>query len=132
VVETGDNRGLPFVIVDKKATKVFVFDAHGALLGATDALLGLALGSDSAPRIKERKLSQILPRERTTPAGRFVASLGHALGKRDVLWVDYDTAFALRHVLAVNSSERQLERLAGTSPLDHQIAYACINVPPGL
>lgn len=131
MVKTGDNRGLPFVIVDKKATKVFVFDAHGALLRATDALLGLARGDDSALGTGERKLSQILPRERTTPAGCFVASLGHALGKQDELWVNYDTALALHRSLAANSSERRLERLAATSPLDHRITYGCSNVPAG-
>lgn len=60
-----------------------------------------------------------------------MASLGHALGKQDVLWVDYDTALALHRLLAANSSERRLERLAATSPLDHQITYGCINVPAG-
>ena len=29
VVDSGDNRGMPFVIVDKTDAKVFVFDAHG-------------------------------------------------------------------------------------------------------
>ena len=39
VATSGDNRGLPFVIVDKIDAKVFVFDATGALLGAAPALL---------------------------------------------------------------------------------------------
>ena len=129
VVETSDNRSLPFVIVDKKAANVFVFDGRGQLLGATSALLGLARGDDSAPGIGNRKLSDIRPAERTTPAGRFVASLGHDLGEQDVLWVDYNAALALHRVLAANTNEHRLQRLATTSPLDHRITFGCINVP---
>ncbi len=43
-LDTRDNRGSPFVIVDKKNAKVFVFAGKGRLLGATQALLGSALG----------------------------------------------------------------------------------------
>lgn len=129
VMTTGDNGGQPFVIVDKRATEVFVFDGHGTLLGETSALIGSARGDDSSPGIGERKLSQIRPDERTTPAGRFVASLGQSLGKDDVLWVDYTTALALHRVLAVDSREHRLQRLASVSPLDHRITFGCINVP---
>jgi hypothetical protein len=129
VLKTHDNRGMPFVIVDKKDARVLVFNSRGRLLGATGALLGLARGDDSVPGIGERKLSDIRPQERTTPAGRFVASLGHGLGKQDILWVDYTTALALHRVLATNSNERRLERLATASPLDHRITFGCINVP---
>lgn len=129
VLKTGDNRGMPFVIVDKKDARVLVFDSRGRLLGGASALLGLARGDDSAPGIGDRKLSQIRPQERTTPAGRFVASLGHGLGKQDILWVDYQTALALHRVLATSSKEHRLERLATASPLDHRITFGCINVP---
>ncbi|MEI9963478.1 MAG: L,D-transpeptidase [Caulobacteraceae bacterium] len=129
VVATGDNRAMPFVIVDKKATEVFVFDARGRILGATSALLGLARGDDTAPGVGDRKLADIRPDERTTPAGRFVASLGRDLGPQDVLWVDYGSALALHRVLAANSREHRLERLAAPSPLDRRITFGCINVP---
>jgi len=128
-VDMGDNRGSPFVIVDKKNTKVFVFDGRGHLLGATPALLGLARGDDSAPGIGDRELSRIRPEERTTPAGRFVASLGRSLGPQDVLWVDYAAAISLHRVLAANTREHRLERLAAASPLSHRITFGCINVP---
>jgi hypothetical protein len=129
VAATGDNHGMPFVIVDKKAAEVFVFDGHGQPLGATPVLLGLARGDDSAPGIGDRKLSDIRPDERTTPAGRFVASLGYGLGKQDILWVDYKTALALHRVLGAHSREHRLERLAAASPLDRRITFGCINVP---
>ena len=129
VLATGDNRGLPFLVVDKQSTAVFVFDGRGKRLGDTQALLGSARGDDSAPGIGDRKLQDIRPEERTTPAGRFVASLGHSLGKDDVLWVDYRLALALHRVLAVNSREHRLQRLSSVSPLDHRITFGCINVP---
>ncbi|MDP2406166.1 MAG: hypothetical protein Q8M50_07915, partial [Hydrogenophaga sp.] len=47
VVDSGDNRNKPFVIVDKREAKVFVFDAQGKLSGASSALLGLAIGDHS-------------------------------------------------------------------------------------
>lgn len=129
VARTGDNRGMPFVIVDKGDTRVFVFDGQGRLLGATSALLGLARGDDSAAGIGQRKLADIPPEQRTTPAGRFVASLGRGLPDKDLLWVDYDTALAIHRVLAANTAEHRLQRLASASPLSHRITFGCINVP---
>jgi hypothetical protein len=129
VLAAGDNRGRPFAIVDKKKAKVFVFDAQGRLIGATPALLGLARGDDSAPGVGDRPLSQIPPKDRTTPAGRFPAVLGHALGPNDVLWVDYGAALSLHRVLAAGSREHRLERLAATEPGDPRITFGCINVP---
>jgi len=128
VTATGDNHGMPFVVVDKKAAMVFVFDARGALVGDSSVLLGLARGDDSAPGIGDKKLSEIRPEERTTPAGRFVASLGYGLGKQDILWVDYDTSLALHRVSSVSTKEGRL-RMVSTSPLDRRITFGCINVP---
>ena len=90
VVDSGDNSGMPFVIVDKIDAKVFVFYTDGRLRGAAPVLLGLAQGDDSIPGIGDRKLSDIRPEERTTPAGRFVAALGYNYNGKDVLWVDYN------------------------------------------
>jgi hypothetical protein len=129
VVDSGDNRGLPFVIVEKKDAEVFVFDARGQILGAAPALVGLTPGDDSVPGIGDRPLADIHPEERTTPAGRFVASLGHDLGKLDVLWVDYADAISLHRVITTNPKERRLQRLATLTPLDNRISYGCINVP---
>lgn len=129
VVDSGDNRGMSFVIVDKKDAKVFVFDAEGRLRGAAPALLGLGRGDDSIPGIGDRKLSDIRPEERTTPAGRFMASLGINYGGKDVLWVDYDLAVSLHRVITTNPKERRLQRLATPTPLDNRISFGCINVP---
>jgi hypothetical protein len=129
VVASGDNHGLPFVIIDKVNAKVFVFDPPGRLRGAARALLGLARGDDSVPGIGSRKLSGIRPEERTTPAGRFVASLGNDLGEKDVLWVDYDAAISLHRVIKGDPGDHRLLRLGTKSSLDKRISYGCINVP---
>ena len=128
VVDSGDNHGLPFVILSKKEARVFVFHADGGLRGAASVLLGLATGDDTAPAIGSRKLSKIRPEERTTPAGRFVAELGHNLLGAVILWVDYDSAISLHRVITSNLKEHRAERLATPSPLDKRITYGCINV----
>jgi len=127
-IASGDNQGMPFLIIDKVNAKVFVFDAQGILSGAAPALLGLARGDDSTPGIGERKLSTIRPEERTTPAGRFVASLGQDLHGVEMLWIDYDTAISLHRVLNV-AGERRAQRLESPTPSDNRISYGCINVP---
>ena len=129
VIHSGDNHGMPFLVVDKMDARVFAFEADGRLLGSARALLGLARGDDSIPDIGERKLSDIRPEERTTPAGRFVASLGYNFYGKDVLWVDYDLAISLHRVVTSNPAERRLQRLATPSSLDKRISYGCINVP---
>ena len=129
VVDSGDNRSMPFVIVDKTAAKVFVFYADGRLRGVTPALFGQARGDDSVPGIGNRKISSIRREERTTPAGRFVSTLDRNLRGEDILWVDYDAAISMHRVHTNNPKDRRLQRLATPTPLDNRISYGCINVP---
>jgi hypothetical protein len=129
IVDSGDNLSMPFAIVDKVDAKVFVFDARGKLHGAAAALLGLALGDDSVPGIGTRAMSSILPAERTTPAGRFVASLDRNAHGKVILWVDYDDAISMHAVIKGTLQERRAQRLASPSTLDNRISYGCINVP---
>ena len=129
VVDSANNTRLPFVIVDKIQAKVFVFDALGQLRGSASALVGAAVGDDSVPGIGQRKLSSIRPHERTTAAGRFVASLDRDLHGKELLWVDYDTALSLHPVVKGLPSEHRAERLASPSPLDKRVSFGCINVP---
>lgn len=129
VIRAADNQNLPFAIVDKKDAKVFVFDAHGHLLGSAPALLGIALGDDSVPGIGDRELSSIRTEEKTTPAGRFVAVMGGNMRGEDVLWVDYAGAVSMHRVLTTNPEERRLQRLASPTARDKRISFGCINVP---
>jgi hypothetical protein len=129
VLDSGDNGGMPFVVIDKVDAKVFVFDALGQLRGAAPALLGLAIGDEAVPGIGQRKLSTIRPEERTTSAGRFVAAQDRNLQGKDILWIDYDSAISLHPVVTGTAKERRAERLASPSPLDNRVSYGCINVP---
>lgn len=128
-VDSGDHKAMPFVIVDKIVGRVFVFDPQGRLQGAAPALLGLAQGDDSVPGIGSRKMSTIRPEERTTPAGRFVATLERSLKGDEILWIDYEAAIALHRVIATAPKERRLQRLDSRTASDRRITYGCINVP---
>ena len=127
--ESGDNRGLPYVVIDKVAARVFVYGADGALIGSTPALLGFAHGDNSTPGVGDRELSDIAPEDRTTPAGRFLAGYGPAVGGEKVFWVDYETAISLHPVINTNRKERRPERLRSPTAADNRITFGCINVP---
>jgi len=126
---SGDHRQLAVVVVDKKDAKVYVFSPDGQLKGATPALMGSAIGDHTVPGIGNKPIAQVLPAERTTPAGRFVAEPGTNASGEDVVWVDYDAAVSMHRVRANVKSERRLERLASSTPKDNRISYGCINLP---
>lgn len=129
IVESANNQGQPFAILDKTQAKLFVFQPQGQLRAASPVLLGGARGDDSVPGIGKRKIADILPEERTTPAGRFVIEAGRNANGEDVFWVDYEAAVSMHRVRATNPKERRLERLATPTPADNRISYGCINVP---
>ena len=129
VLATNDHHGLPFVVVDKVAAQVLVFQADGRMVGQTPALLGMAEGDDAVPGIGNRSLASIRPHERTTPAGRFVAHWGRNLKGTEILWVDYEGAVSLHAVVRGVPAERRAQRLSSPSPLDNRISFGCINVP---
>ena len=129
VLQSDDNKGLPFAVIDKKNARVTVLTASGQARGSSPVLLGLARGDDSVPGIGERKMADIRPEERTTPAGRFLAEHGRNANGEDILWVDYDAAVSMHRVRANNKVERRLERLATPSAAENRISYGCINVP---
>ncbi len=106
-----------------------LFDAAGKPRGSSPILLGLAVGDDSVPGIGERKMSDILPAERTTPAGRFVSEPGRNLQGEDIVWIDYDAAVSMHRVRTSNKADRRLQRLATPTVADNRISYGCVNVP---
>lgn len=130
VTASRDNHALPFVIIDKVNAKVFAFDGAGVLRGAAPALLGMARDDASVPGIGQRKLATITPAERTTPAGRFQASLGRDF-EQDILWIDYEAALSLHRVIVGRRVDNRAGRLASPTPSDNRISYGCVNVPPG-
>ena len=123
---THNNDGRTFAIIDKKAALLHVFDASGQALGSSPVLLGRGVGDDSIPGIGERKLSTILPNERTTPAGRFVSEPGVNLQGEDIVWIDYGAAVSMHRVRNANKADR---RLATPTTADNRISYGCVNVP---
>jgi hypothetical protein len=128
-VVTGDNEAGPFAVVDKQRARVFIFRADGTLLASSPVLLGLAHGDASVPGIGDRKMSEIRPEERTTPAGRFASEPGRNVEGEDIVWVDYDAAVSMHRVRPTVKAERRLERLATPTAADNRITYGCINVP---
>ena len=131
VVDSGDQHGMPFALIDKAAARLHLFDATGALRASSPVLLGLARGDHSVPGIGERNMSDIRPDERTTPAGRFVSEPGQNLRGEDIVWIEYDTAVSLHRVRAHNKAERRLQRLSSVTVADNRISYGCVNVPAG-
>ena len=134
VVDAGDNHAgndvlLPFVIIDKKDARVYVFDPKGRLRGAAPALLGLGKGDVALPGIGQQELSNIAPKDRISPAGRFVSELGTDNHGEDVLFLDYEGGYALHRVITTNPKERRAQRLATPTPLDNRISFGCINIP---
>ena len=129
VVATGDHGGVSFIIIDKKSTALEVYDARGKLLASTPVLLGSAVGDDTVPGIGDKPLAQVLPHERTTPAGRFIAERGRNAKGFDVVWIDYDAAVSMHRVINNVASERRLQRLASPTTSDNRISYGCVNIP---
>lgn len=127
VMSSGDHHNMSFVIVDKKDARVYVFNPLGQLKDAAPALLGVAVGDDSAPGIGDKPLSQVLPQEKTTPAGRFIAEVGMSTRGEDVVWVDYDAAVSMHRVL---KAPERLRALASPTNTDNRMSFGCINLPP--
>jgi hypothetical protein len=129
VLATHDNGQLPFMVIDKVAAEVFVYDVAGQRVGVAPVLVGAAKGDESSPGVGDRELSHIPLAQRTTPAGRFVAKFGPASGHKQVLWVDYHDAISLHAVITAKKKERRLQRLQSPTPNDNRITFGCINVP---
>ncbi len=127
-LDSGDAQGRSFVIVEKRDARVWLFDPAGRLLASTPALMGAAVGDDPVPGIGEKPLAEILPEEKTTPAGRYVAEPGVNSKGEDIVWVSYDLAVSMHRVRPL-PGERRLERLASRGADDNRISFGCINLP---
>lgn len=129
IAASGDNRSLPYVIIDKNAARAFLFDAKGKYLADAPVLIGIAMGDDATPGVGKKSLAEIGPAEKTTPAGRFLAKFGLAAGRHKVLWVDYTTSVALHPVPTGNPKELRRKRMLSPTIDDNRVTFGCINVP---
>lgn len=129
VAQSHDNKGSPFVIIDKRTARLYVFDKAARLRGSTTVLLGAARGDDTIAGIGKRPIADVKPQERTTPAGRFLAERGHNGRGEDVVWIDYDAGVSMHRVLTTHPAEHRLARLASPAIADKRISYGCVNVP---
>lgn len=127
---TQDPRGRPYAVVDKKAARIYVFHADGRLAGHTSVLLGSAIGDHSAPQVGlNAQTGHVPPEERTTPAGRFEATPGHNNKGEHVVWVEYETAFAIHRLRPGLSYDARLTRFANTSATAKRVSWGCVVVP---
>lgn len=129
VADSRDHGGLDFVVLDKRHAHVYVFDRDARLKRDTPVLLGAAVGDDTVEGVGQKALHDVLPEDRTTPAGRFVGESGRNAHGEDVFWVDYDAAVSMHRVRQLEAWERRHERLASPSADDNRISYGCINMP---
>jgi len=127
--EKGDDHGRPFVIVDKKAARIYVFGAGGALVGMSSTILGQSRGDVPVPGAGQKNPANLLPFERRTPAGRFESQPGRNLNGEPVVWVDYDTGIAIHRVRPGMSQSQRLSNLATDDPGNKRMSLGCVVVP---
>lgn len=130
VAGSKDNHALPYAIIDKASASLHLFDGKGRSLARVPVLIGIAPGDEASPGVGSKKLAEIGPAEKTTPAGRFLAKFGLAVGKERILWVDYATSVAIHPIPGDAAKvERRRERMLSPTPDDNRITFGCINVP---
>ncbi|MES2940693.1 MAG: L,D-transpeptidase [Pseudomonadota bacterium] len=130
VLESGDHRGHPFAVVDKKQARLYVFDTRGRLAGSTAALLGATRGDHIVPGVGERaQTGQVRADERTTPAGRFDAEPGVNNTGEHVVWADYASAFAIHRLRPGRALQARQLRLASPGAGDKRVSLGCVVVP---
>lgn len=130
ILRTRDHAGRPFAVVDKRLAKVYVFDRHGALAGHSAALLGSTWGDHTVPGVGERaQTGSVRADERTTPAGRFESMPGRNDKGEHVVWVEYESAFAIHRVRPDRAQGPREKRLATMTPDDNRVSYGCVVVP---
>ena len=130
VVRQGDHGGRPFAIVDKKRAHIHVFEPSGAMVGATQVLIGLTAGDrDAVPNFGNRSVASLAAHERTTPAGRFESEPGHNDKGEAIVWFDYDAALAIHRLRPAPAHERRPQRMASADAAERRITYGCVVVP---
>lgn len=127
---SGDAHGRPFAVVDKRAAHIYVFDAGGRLAGHSSALLGSTPGDHTVPGVSDHAQAGFVGLdERTTPAGRFEATPGQNRSGEHVIWVDYESAFAIHRLRPGFAYQARAGRLAATQSAGKRVSWGCVVVP---
>jgi hypothetical protein len=129
VLDSRDNGGLPFLLIDKVNARVFAFSPAGQYRGDAPVLLGMTPG-DRLLAPNSAAMAQMGPQERVTPAGRFVSRLAIDSHGNELLVLDYAASISLHPVVKGTPEEHRAERLASPTSQDNRISFGCINVPP--
>ncbi|GAB3669527.1 L,D-transpeptidase [Ramlibacter alkalitolerans] len=130
VQRTGDAHGRPYAVVDKRSAHIYVFHADGRLAGHSPALLGSAMGDHIVPGVGDHaQTGHVPPDERTTPAGRFEAQPGENRSGEHVIWVDYESAFAIHRLRPGFSYQARRGRLADAKAAAMRVSWGCVVVP---
>ena len=129
VATSGDNAGLPFIVVDKANAQVYAFTPFGQLKATAPILLGMGVG-DAALVSQDAPMSAIPPEKRITPAGRYPSRLVTDTHGKTVLLVDAANLITLHIVAKGTPAQRRAERLASVRKDDNRISFGCVNVPP--
>lgn len=130
VTSTHDNNGLPFAIVDKKEARIHVFTRDGKLAGSSPALLGQTVGDHTVPGVGQRaQMGKVGLDERTTPAGRFISQPGVNLQGEHVVWVEYESAFAIHRLRPGASHGARDAGLKSSTVEDNRMSWGCVIVP---
>ncbi len=128
VIDSGDNAGMPYLLIDKVNATVYAFSRAGQLQGTAPALLGMGRG-DRLIAPNNATMSQMTPQVRITPAGRFVSRLAIDSHRKELLVLDYAASISLHAVVKGTPAEHRAERLKSPTSLDNRISFGCINVP---
>ena len=128
VIDSGDNGGLPYLLIDKVNAQVFAFNPTGQLQGVAPALLGMSRG-DRLLAANNAPMSAMTSQMRITPAGRFVSRLAIDSHGKELLVLNYEASISLHPVVKGTPAEHRAERLASATAQDNRISFGCINVP---
>lgn len=130
VLRSGDHAGRPFAVVDKRQARLYVFDRSGQLSGETAAILGSTPGDHTVPGVGERAQTMTVGLdERTTPAGRFESIPGRNNKGERIVWLDYESAFAIHRLRPDRAQRARAARLATETPDDNRASWGCVVVP---
>jgi hypothetical protein len=130
IVQSGDNKGFPFIVGDKSNGLLYVFDGSGKATFKGPALYGKDIG-DSLPSNWGDSNWENEGASRVTPSGRFeVDSLTPSAeyGKVMRFMEGEEVGIAIHRVYLGDKSENRPARLASSSAVDNRVSWGCVNV----